>query len=81
MSALGQGGAAEPVTAEMVLKDGLGDIGGESEEYNLEADPDWSHPPRLFECRPDGTGVELLRDSARADPLFPLPAGIVVPCS
>ncbi|KAL1495489.1 hypothetical protein AB1Y20_016854 [Prymnesium parvum] len=24
-------------------------------------DPDWSHPPKLFICRADGTGVELLR--------------------
>jgi hypothetical protein len=26
-------------------------------------EPDWSHPPRLFVCRPDGSGVELLRDA------------------
>ena len=26
-----------------------------------EDNPDWSHPPRLFVVRPDGSGVELLR--------------------
>jgi len=26
-------------------------------------EPEWSHPPRLFVCRADGSGVELLRDA------------------
>jgi hypothetical protein len=26
-------------------------------------EPEWSHPPRLFVCRPDGSGVEMLRDA------------------
>ena len=28
-----------------------------------EDNPDWSHPPRLFVVRPDGSGVELLRNA------------------
>jgi len=53
---------------DLVLKD---DLAGELEAQAKgddaaaeEADddnPDWSHPPRLFVCRRDGSGVELLR--------------------
>jgi len=33
-----------------------------SEDADVDDDnPDWSHPPRLFVCRRDGSGVELLR--------------------
>uniref|UniRef100_A0A7S4B3M1 Uncharacterized protein n=1 Tax=Chrysotila carterae TaxID=13221 RepID=A0A7S4B3M1_CHRCT len=53
-------------TVELVLKDDLGGTvtveGDEEEDTSNGEDPDWSHPPRLFECRADGTGVELLRE-------------------
>ena len=55
---------------ELVLKDDLaGELEAQArEESGAEVDesdednPDWSHPPRLFVCRPDGSGVELLRN-------------------
>ena len=56
---------------ELVLKDDLAgeleaqareESGAEAEETD-EDNPDWSHPPRLFVCRPDGSGVELLRNA------------------
>ena len=48
---------------ELVLKDDLaGDVGDEADKGAEAADdPAWSHPPRLFVCRPDGSGAELLR--------------------
>jgi len=54
---------------ELVLKDDLaGELEAQAQQDAAEAatdedNPDWSHPPRLFVCRRDGTGVELLRGS------------------
>jgi len=56
-------------TIDLVLKD---DLAGELEAAAAEGvasdsspqeeeNADWSHPPRLFVTRPDGSGVELLR--------------------
>lgn len=49
----------ETHTVDLVLQDELAGSVGEKQDWD--DDPDWSHPPRLFICRPDGTGVELLR--------------------
>ena len=52
---------------DLVLKDDLAaelekGNGDEAEDEEIDDDnPDWSHPPRLFVCRPDGSGVELMR--------------------
>ena len=55
-------------TVELVLKDDLagdtgadGVAGGSSSAADAPDDPSWCHPPRLFVCRPDGSGAELLR--------------------
>ena len=52
---------------DLVLKDEL--AGETDEDASAAADaaddeaenPDWSHPPRLYVVRPDGSGAELLR--------------------
>ena len=55
---------------DLVLKDDLaGELEAQAKEEAPSGDedeidddnPDWSHPPRLFVCRRDGSGVELLR--------------------
>ena len=59
-------------TIDLVLKDDLAgeleaqareEAGDDGAEEVDDDNPDWSHPPRLFVVRPDGSGVELLRNA------------------
>ena len=59
---LGAGG----ISTNLVMKDELAEAAEEQAGITKnpdDDDPDWSHPPRLFVLRPDGSGAELLRES------------------
>jgi len=54
------------IQTDLVLKDELAGAiveHGAPEKIGGGEEPEWSHPPRLFVCRPDGSGAELLRDA------------------
>lgn len=54
------------VEVDIVMKDELAGAGADDDAPQPIGggdEPEWSHPPRLFVCRPDGSGVELLRDA------------------